>query len=39
MQNIQWNDPESINSARTAINAISPEAGMAFDAYTLDLYC
>ena len=35
MKNIQYNDPASIDAARKAISAISPESGMAFDSYIM----
>jgi hypothetical protein len=35
MKGINYNDPESLQAARSAISAISPESGMAFDSYIM----
>jgi hypothetical protein len=36
MSGIQYDDPASLDAARKAISAISPESGMAFDQYLLN---
>ena len=35
MKNIDYNDPQSLQAARSAISAISPESGMAFDSFIM----
>jgi len=36
MSGIDYNDPASLDAARKAVSAISPESGMAFDQYLLN---
>lgn len=36
MAGINYNDPASLEAARSAVSAISPESGMAFDQYLLN---